>query len=101
MTNNRISTFILQNLGILMECSTLGQFRIGLTEAADLSGRFHRLLFRKLQTVKQLIELKAHSIGAGSFLSLAFTFKDHSLPAGAGGNSTPSKSNSDLMRCFI
>ena len=52
--------------------NTLGQFRIALTEAADLSGRLHRLLFRKLQTVKQLIELKAHGLRALKLSKLSF-----------------------------
>jgi hypothetical protein len=81
--------------------NALRQFGIVLTEATDLFGRLDNLLFRKLQTVKQLIELKRTVFEQGIFLSLAFTINDHWLPAGAGGNSIPSKSKSDLMRSFI
>ena len=49
----------------------LGQFGIVLTEAADLFGRLKNLLFGKLQTVEQLIELKAHRPRAGK-LSAAY-----------------------------
>src|SRR6266542_1142202 len=44
---------------------TLGQFRIVLAEAADLSGRLKHLFLVKLQAVKQLIKLKAHGRGTG------------------------------------
>jgi hypothetical protein len=44
---------------------TLGQFRIVLAEAADLSGSLKDLLLVKLQAVKQLIKLKAHGRGSG------------------------------------
>jgi hypothetical protein len=80
---------------------TLGQFRIVVAEAADLSSRLKHLLLVKLQAVEPLIKLKRTVPEQGSFLSLFFTMNDHWLPAGAGGNSIPSMSNNDLMRCFI
>src|SRR5205807_1907142 len=66
-----------------------------------ISGRLKDLLLVKLQAVQQLSSLKRTVEEQGSFLSLSLTMNDHWLPAGAGGNSTPSISNSDLMRCFI
>src|SRR5882724_3840812 len=45
--------------------NALRQFGVGLTKAADLFGRFKDLLLGKLQTVKQLIELKAHRVRTG------------------------------------
>jgi len=42
--------------------NALGQFGVGLTKAADLSCRFKDLCLGKLQTVQQLIELKAHRV---------------------------------------
>src|SRR5438094_2651667 len=44
---------------------TLGQFRIVLAEAADLSGRLKDLLLVKLQAVEPLIKLKAHGRRTG------------------------------------
>src|SRR5574341_810068 len=44
---------------------TLGELGIGLAEAADLFGCLKNLLFRKLQALKQLIELKAHGPRTG------------------------------------
>jgi hypothetical protein len=44
---------------------TLGQFRIVLAEAADLSGRLKNLLLIKLQAVEPLIKLKAHGRRTG------------------------------------
>src|SRR5207245_4275767 len=42
---------------------TLGQFRIVLAEAADLSGRLKDLLLVKFQDVQQLIKLKVYGSG--------------------------------------
>src|SRR5207249_1146119 len=56
---------------------TLGQFRIVLAEAADLSGRLKDLLLVKLQAVQQLIKLKAHGRGAKEFSQFVF---DHERP---------------------
>src|SRR6266498_3101976 len=46
---------------------TLGQFRIVLAEAANLSGRLKDLLLVKLQAVQPLIKLKAHRRRTGKF----------------------------------
>ena len=80
---------------------TLRQFRVGLAKAADLSGRLKDLLLVKLQTVEQPIELKAHGGRTGKFPKFLF---DQERPLATGrsrGNSSPSMSSSDLMRCFI
>src|SRR5262249_37361756 len=45
--------------------------------------------------------LKRTVLEQGSSRSFFLTKNDHWLPAGAGGNSSPSMSNNDLMRCFI
>ena len=77
------------------------QFGIVLTETADLLGRLKNLLFIKIQAVEQLIELKAHGRRTRKCPQLLF-HDQRPLTAGrCGGNSIPSKSNSDLMRCFI
>src|SRR5437899_840361 len=62
---------------------TLGQFRIVLAEAADLSGRLKDLLLVKLQAVQQLIKLKAHGRGAREFSQFVF---DHERPLAACGS---------------
>jgi hypothetical protein len=81
--------------------NALRQLGIMVSEAADLGARLKDLLLIKLQAVEPLIKLKAHGRRTGNLLSLSFTLNDHWLPAAAGGNSIPSISNSDLMRCFI
>ena len=50
--------------------NALGQFGIGLAKAADLFGRLKDLFLGKLQTVKQLIELKAHRVRTGKLSKL-------------------------------
>src|SRR2546428_1157122 len=62
---------------------TLGQFRIVLAEAADLSGRLKDLLLLKLQAVQQLIKLKTHGRGAREFSQFVF---DHERPLAACGS---------------
>src|SRR5256885_650606 len=62
---------------------TLGQFRIVLAEAADLSGRLKDLLLVKLQAVQQLIKLKAHGRGVREFSQFVF---DHERPLAACGS---------------
>jgi hypothetical protein len=57
---------------------TLRQLGIIAAETADLGDRLKNLLLVKLQTVKQLIQLKAHRPPEqGSFRSLSFTRNDH------------------------
>src|SRR4030095_12291235 len=50
--------------------NALGQFGVGLTKAADLFGALKDLFLGKLQTVKQLIELKAHRVRTGKLSEL-------------------------------
>jgi len=76
-----------------------GTVRVGLTKAADLFSALKDLFLGKLQTVKQLIELKARTVfEQGSFLSFAFTMKDHWLPAER-GKGNPLEQQQRLMRC--
>ncbi len=63
--------------------NALGQFGIVSAEAADLSSRLKNLLLRKLQTVEQLIELKAHGLRT---LKLSQFVLDHERPLSAGGS---------------
>ena len=60
---------------------TLRQFRVVLAKAADLAGRLKNLFLVKLQTVQQLVELKAHHRGAGKLSQLGF---DQKRPLAAG-----------------
>src|SRR6266850_4549558 len=62
--------------------NTLGQLGVIVAEAADLSSRLKNLLLRKLQTVEQLIELKAHGLRT---LKLSQLLLDHERPLPAGG----------------
>ena len=48
-----------------------------------------------------LESLKRTVLEQGSCRKTVFTLTDHWLPGGAGGKLIPSKSKSDLMRCFI
>src|SRR5215475_11307535 len=50
--------------------NALRQFGVGLTKAADLFGALKNLFLGKLQTVKQLIELKAHRVRTGKLSEL-------------------------------
>src|SRR4030095_8910505 len=50
--------------------NALGQFGVGLTKAAELFGALKDLVLGKLQTVKRLIGLKAHSVATGKLSEL-------------------------------
>jgi hypothetical protein len=50
----------------------LEQFRILFTETANLFGTAYHLLFTKFQTVKQLIEFKAHGTRTSKLSQLSF-----------------------------
>src|SRR5262244_1027405 len=62
---------------------TLRQLEIIAAETADLGDRLKNLLFVKLQTVKQLLQLKAHRPRAGK---LAQFILDQKRPLTAGGS---------------
>src|SRR5215467_6132055 len=59
----------------------LRQFRIVLTELANLFGHLHDLLLRKLLVVQQLIEFEAHTFRALQFSKLCFNFQRPSAPS--------------------
>src|SRR2546428_139474 len=62
---------------------TLGQFRIVVAEAADLSSRLKHLLLVKLQAVEPLIKLKAHGPRTGK-LSQFILHHERPLATGRG-----------------
>src|SRR5262245_27674943 len=61
--------------------NALRQFGVGLTKAADLFGALKNLFLGKLQTVKQLIELKAHRVRTGKLSELCL-YDERPLAAG-------------------
>src|SRR5713226_5654591 len=66
-----------------------GQFGIVLTEAAHLLGGLNNLLLVKLQTVKQLIELKAYCRGAGKLSQFILDQKRPLTASGSRGKLQP------------
>src|SRR5215467_3089787 len=74
----------------------LRQFRIVLTELANLLGRFHDLLLRKLNVVQQLIEFKAYTPGALQFSELSLNLQRPSTPGRSQWESDPFKEQQRL-----
>src|SRR5215831_669945 len=74
----------------------LRQFRIVLTELANLLGRFHDLLLRKLNVVQQLIEFKAYTPGALQFSELSLNLQRPSTPGRCQWESDPFKEQQRL-----